>query len=544
MYDYIIVGAGSAGCVLARRLSEDESVSVLLIEAGGPDSDRTFRIPLATPKLFRSAHDWIYQTEAQVHLDERQIYWPRGKVLGGSSSLNLMVYIRGHASDYDGWCESGNPGWSYADVLPYFKKAERQQHGASRYHGDDGPLCVADPRSPNLLSRAFVEAGKQIGLVPNGDFNGETMEGIGIAQVTQKRGIRNSSADAYLRPALKRPNLTVLTHALVEQIVCENRRAVGVRYQQEGQTVQVRARREVLLCAGAVNSPQLLLLSGIGAGPQLRALDIEVVADLPGVGENLQDHLLVPVSYACLQPVSLAAASRKSNMLKFFLLRRGPLTSNIGEAGAFCKTRTELLAPDLEIAFTPAAFRNPGVHGFTLGSVVLAPKSRGRLFLQNNDPKTPPFIQPEYLTEAEDLDVLVAGVKLARRLARTPAFDVYRGDEVAPGPLVQTNQEIAAFVRRTATTVYHPAGTCKMGNDNMAVVDSALRIHGIEGLRVVDASIMPTLVRGHTNAAVIMLAEKAADLIKEAAPGGVQTDTSDEEESSQRRPVPSLHYGR
>lgn len=525
MYDYIIVGAGSAGCVLARRLSEDESVSVLLIEAGGRDADRTFRVPLATPKLFRSSHDWIYQTEAQARLDDRQIYWPRGKVLGGSSSINLMVYIRGHASDYNSWYGSGNPGWSYADVLPYFKKAERQQHGPSHYHGEDGPLFVADPRSPNILSRAFVEAGRQIGLVPNADFNGAKLEGVGIAQVTQKRGLRNSSADAYLRPVLKRPNLTVLTDALVQQIVCENRRAVGVRYQQGSQEVQVGARREVLLCAGAVNSPQILLLSGIGASQQLRALDIKVIADLPGVGENLQDHLLVPVSYACLRPVSLAAASKRSNLLKFLLLRRGPLTSNIGEAGAFCKTRADLPAPDLEIAFTPAAFRNPGVHGFTLGSVLLAPKSRGRLILKNNDPQTPPLIQPEYLTETEDLEILVAGVKLARSLARTSAFDEYRGTEVAPGPLVQSDQEIAAFVRKMATTVYHPAGTCKMGNDSMAVVDSALRVHGIEGLRVVDASIMPTLVRGHTNAAVIMLAEKAADLIKEAASGDIQANT-------------------
>lgn len=520
MYDYIIVGAGSAGCVLANRLTEDASVKVLLIEAGGADTNPEFRIPLAVSKLFMSPHDWAYQTEAQPQLNERQIFWPRGKVLGGSSSLNIMVYIRGQAYDYDQWAANGNSGWSYADVLPYFKKSEHQQRGASQYHGANGPLHVSDLRSPNVLSRAFVEAGVQTGLRRNDDFNGAVQEGVGLAQVTQKRGTRDSTADAYLRPALNRPNLNVITEALVQRILFEDRRAVGVSYKRQGQErqeEQAHATREVLLCAGAVNSPQLLLLSGVGAADQLQKFSIPVVADLPGVGENLQDHLLVPVGYACTRPVTLAAARSLSNLLKYRFFRRGPLTSNIGEAGGFYKTRQDLPVPDLEIAFTPAAFRNPKVHGFTIGSILLGPQSRGYIALRSPDPQQSPSIQPNYLQRAEDIEVLIAGVKLARRLAHAKAFDRYRGEEVSPGPQVQSDEDIAAFVRKIATTVYHPVGTCKMGTDALAVVDNTLRVHGVEALRVVDVSIMPTIVHGHTNADAIMIAEKAADLIKEAA---------------------------
>jgi len=525
MYDYIIVGAGSAGCVLAHRLTEDASLSVLLIEAGGQDAKPEFHIPIAFAKLFMSSYDWAYQTEPQPHLNDRPMYWPRGKVLGGSSSINIMVYIRGHEDDYNQWRASGNIGWGYTDVLPYFKKAERQQHGGSTYHGSAGPLHVADLRSPNVLSRAFIKAGMQFGLSRNDDFNGAVQEGIGIAQVTQKRGMRESTADAYLRPALKRPNLTVLTDALVQRIVFKDKRAVGVIYRKAEQEEQVCARREVLLAAGAINSPQLLLLSGVGSARQLQELDIPVVTHLPGVGENLQDHLLVPVSYTCTRPISLAAAPSLSNKLKFLLFRRGSLTSNIGEAGAFCKTRADLPAPDLEIAFTPAAFRNPKVHGFTFGSVGLTPRSRGYLALRSRDPQQAPSLRPNYLEHPEDIEILIEGVKLARKLAQARAFDPYRGIEVLPGPEVQSDQEIDAFIRKSATSGYHPIGTCKMGNDAMAVVDSNLRVRGVEGLRVVDVSIMPTLVRGHTNATAIMIAEKAADLIKEASHYDVQAET-------------------
>lgn len=517
MYDYIIVGAGSAGCVLANRLTEDPDVRVLLLEAGGPDDRPEIRMPIAFTKLFKTAYDWAYETQAQPQLKNRKIDWPRGKVLGGSSSINIMVYTRGSAYDYHQWSEGGNAGWSYADVLPYFKKAECQQDGGSSYHGATGPLHVADQRSPNILSRTFVEAGVEIGLPRNDDFNGETLEGVGLVQVTQKRGTRNSTADAYLRPALKRPNLTLHTDTLVQRIIFDDRRAVGVAYTRAGKEEQASAHQEVILCAGAINSPQLLLLSGVGPAEQLQALDLSVVAHLPGVGQNLQDHLLVPVCYTCSQPVSLAGAQSLKHFLNFVLFKKGPLTSNVGEAGAFYKTSQDLPAPDLEMAFTPLSFLDPTHHGYTFGPIGLSPKSRGSIALRSSDPQEAPLIEPHYLEDESDLATLIEGVKLARRLAQADAFAVYRGEEFAPGEQAQSDQEIAAFIRENATTVYHPVGTCKMGNDSMAVVDSQLRVRAVEGLRVVDASIMPTLIRGHTNAPTIMIAEKAADLIKEVS---------------------------
>lgn len=515
MYDYVIVGAGSAGCVLANRLSEDPSVRVLLIEAGSTDDKSEIHIPIAFAKLFQTPYDWAYMTEAQPHLKNRQIYWPRGKMLGGSSSMNIMVYIRGNELDYDQWRDEGNPGWGFADVLPYFKKAERQQRGASRYHGADGPMYVVDPRSPNILSRTFLQAGVQAGFSLNDDFNGATQEGVGLAQLTQKRGMRNSAADAYLRPALHRPNLVVMTDTPVQRILFEERRASGVLCIRDGEEEEIMARREVILCAGAINSPQLLLLSGVGPAEQLQAHGISVVAHLPGVGENLQDHLLVPVCYTCSRPVSLASAQSLVNLLKFILFKRGPLTSNIGEGVAFYKTQEGLAAPDLEMAFTPASYLDQQHHGFTLGPILLAPQSRGYLALNPSDPQQSPVLQPNYLEQPSDLQVLIDGVKLARRIASTQALAPYRGEEFSPGVQVQSDEEIAEFVREYATTVYHPVGTCKMGNDARAVVDSELRVRGVQNLRVVDASIMPTLVRGHTHAAAIMIAEKAADLMKD-----------------------------
>lgn len=516
MYDYIIVGAGSAGCVLANRLTEDPSVKVLLIEAGGPDTKQEIRMPIAFSKLFKTAYDWNYETEAQPQLNNRSVYWPRGKTLGGSSSINIMVYIRGNEHDYNQWRDSGNIGWGYIDVLPYFKKGERQQRGASAYHGSDGLLHVVDPRSPNRLSRTFIEAGVEIGLHRNDDFNGATQEGIGLAQVTQKRGLRNSTADAYLRPALSRSNLTVLTDAQAQRINFDGKRAVGVTYLQGGVEEQASACQEVLLCGGAINSPQLLLLSGVGPVDHLQDLAIPLITHLPGVGKNLQDHLLVPVCYTASRPVTLASAQSLSNLLKFLLFRRGPLTSNVGEAAAFYKTSKDLPAPDLEMAFTPLSFLDQG-HGFTFGPIGLSPKSRGYIALRSHDPQQSPLIQPNYLEQENDLEILIEGVKLARKLAHTHAFDPYRGKEFAPGSQAQSDQEIADFIRENATTVYHPVGTCKMGHDSMAVVDSELQVHGVERLRIVDASIMPTIVRGHTNAPAIMIAEKAADLIKEAS---------------------------
>jgi choline dehydrogenase len=522
MYDYIIVGAGSAGCVLANRLSEDSSVRVLLIEAGGTDNKPEIHIPIAFATLFQTAYDWAYVTEAQPHLQNRQIDWPRGKMLGGSSSMNIMVYIRGNELDYDQWRENGNAGWGYAEVLPYFRRAERQQRGASSYHGNDGPQYVADPRSPNILSRTFLKAGVEAGLPLNADFNGASQEGVGLAQLTQKRGMRNSTADAYLRPALRRPNLVVLTDTLVQRVLFEGKRASGVACVRQGEEEEIYASQEVILCAGAINSPQLLLLSGLGPAEQLQDQGIAVLSDLPGVGENLQDHLLVPVCYTCTRPVSLASAKNLGNLLKFLLFKKGPLTSNIGEAGAFYKTRQDLPAPDLEMAFTPVSYLDQEHHGFTLGPILLAPESRGYLALRSPDVHQSPLIQPNYLDQQADLEVLIAGVKLARCLAETRALAPYRGEEFAPGSQVQSAEEIADFIRASATTVYHPVGTCKMGNDVRAVVDSELRVRGVHNLRVVDASIMPTLVRGHTNAAAIMIAEKAADLIRDVAQDSVQ----------------------
>ncbi|HEY1348624.1 MAG TPA: choline dehydrogenase [Ktedonobacteraceae bacterium] len=514
MYDYIIVGAGSAGCVLANRLTEDPQVKVLLLEAGGQDDRPEIHLPIAFTKLFQTACDWAYETQPQPRLHDRSLSWPRGKVLGGCSSINIMVYTRGSAQDYDQWSASGNAGWGYADVLPYFKKAERQQDGASLYHGGTGPLHVVNQQSPNVLSRTFVKAGVEIGLARNDDFNGETLQGVGLVQVTQKRGMRQSTADAYLRPALKRANLTLQTDAHVQRVLFEDGRASGVAYTRGGKEERASARREVILSAGAINSPQLLLLSGVGPAEHLQALDLPVLAHLPGVGQNLQDHLLVPVCYTCTRPVSLAGAQSFRHLLNFLLFKKGPLTSNVGEAAAFYKTSEDLSAPDLEMAFTPLSFLDPTHHGYTFGPIGLAPQSRGYLALRSRDPQQAPLIEPHYLEEESDLETLIAGVKLARRLAKTEAFAAYRGTEFAPGAQAQSDQEIAEFIGSQATTVYHPVGTCRMGNDPLAVVDSQLRVRAVEGLRVVDASIMPTLIHGHPNAPVIMIAEKAADVIK------------------------------
>lgn len=519
MYDYIIIGAGSAGCVLANRLSEDATVKVLLLEAGGPDHKWEIHIPAVFVRLFKTAYDWNYHTEAQPHLNNRCLYWPRGKVLGGSSSLNAMIYIRGNQADYDHWAELGNKTWSFAEVLPYFKKAENQEGGASAQHGIGGPLNVAQLIDPNPLTYAFIQAGIDCGLIHNPDFNGPRQEGVGFYQVTQKEGRRHSVAVAYLKPALKRPNLTVKTQAQVVGLSCQRRRVTEVTYKQHGLVQRISAGQEVILCGGAVNSPQLLLLAGIGPADDLRRLNIPVVMDLPGVGQNLQDHPIVNVAYACTQAISLTNAKKITSFARYYFTRRGALTSNIAEAGGFIKSHTAAPLPDIQFHFTPAyfikhGFIQPAGHGFTISPTLIQPQSRGYLTLRSPDPFAAPRIQPNYCAEAADLAALVVGVKWARRLAAASAFDPYRGQEHRHSASARSEATLREFIRNHAETLYHPVGTCKMGTDPLAVVDPHLRVYGWEGLRVVDASIMPTIVGGNTNAPTVMIAEKAADLIR------------------------------
>lgn len=522
MYDYIIVGAGSAGCVLANRLSENAQTSVLLLEAGSDDREQKIHIPAAFSQLFKTSYDWAYYTEEEPQMANRKMYWPRGKVLGGSSSINAMIYIRGHRHDYDAWRAEGNEGWAYADVLPYFKKAENQERGADEYHGVGGPLNVADMRYVNPLSRAFVEACLETGMPANNDFNGAVNEGAGIFQTTQKNGTRWSTVNAYLKPALQRSNLTVRTQTQVARVLIENGRATGVVYLANGQTETVRANREVLICGGAINSPQILMLSGVGPAAHLQEMGIEVVVDLPGVGENLQDHLASGAAYHSTKPISLANAQRPGNLLNYLLFKKGPFASTIAEAGAFVKTNPDAPAPDIQYHFAPTFFKAHGFepvegHGFTIAPTLLHPTSRGRIRLRSTDPTAYPVIQANYLSTEEDAQVMLAGLKLAHEIAHTRAFAPFLGAELEPGTWKRSDSEVLQVLGESSETLYHPAGTCKMGNDAQAVVDAQLRVHGIQGLRVIDASIMPTVIGGNTNAPTIMIAEKAADMIRQPA---------------------------
>ena len=520
MYDYIIVGAGSAGCVLANRLSEDADISVLLLEAGGSDTKQEIHIPAAFSKLFKTPYDWGYFTEPEPAMADRPMFWPRGRVLGGSSSINAMIYIRGHRNDYDGWRDLGNDGWGYDDVLPYFRKSENQERGASEYHGVGGPLNVADLTHRNPITAAFIEACVEMGIPANPDFNGALQEGAGYYQVTQKKGMRWSAVNGYLKPALHRPNLTVRTATMVTRIEIEQGRATGVSYVKDGKAESVRATREVLICGGAINSPQLLMLSGLGPADHLQSLGIAVVADLPGVGRNLQDHLLAGVAMRSTKPITMEKAQSPGSILNYLLFRKGPLSLNIAEAGAFIKLRADAPNPDIQFLMAPAIFIDHGFHkpdgcGFSLGPALLRPRSRGSLMLRSAAPIDPPVIHANYLADDDDRQMMVDAMRVAIDISQAKAFSPFQGGMYIGDPTM-SDAELTRFLGQYAQTNYHPVGTCKMGGDAMAVVDAQLRVRGVEGLRVVDGSIMPAIVSGNTNAPIIMIAEKAADMIKRA----------------------------
>jgi choline dehydrogenase len=517
MYDYVIVGAGSAGCTLAARLSEDPDVSVLLVEAGPPDTKQNIQVPAAFGTLFKTDVDWDYATAPEEGCNGRMMYLPRGKVFGGSSSLNAMVYIRGSRADYDGWRDAGNPGWGYDDLLPYFKRSEDNERGESEYHGADGPLSVSESRSRNPMADAFVEAALHAGHPANEDFNGADQDGFGLYQVTQRGGTRCSTAVAYLHPALDRPNLTVESRLQVHRLLLEGTRATGIVGERFGEPTELRAEREVILCAGAYNSPQLLMLSGIGPAEHLATRQIDVVADLPGVGANLQDHVVAGVIFTTEEPVSLILGAEPEAQALFEAEGRGPLSSNVAESGGFWRSRKDLPAPDLQFHCAPVMFVDEGLgdpiaHGITYSGCLLTPQSRGTVKLRSDDPTAKPWINHRFYSEAEDLSVMLDSLRMSLELSRQPALQPYcREPYVVPAS--DSEADLRAHVSRHSQTLYHPVGTCAMGTGPDAVVDPELRVRGIDGLRVVDASVMPVIPRGNTNAPTIALAERASDLI-------------------------------
>jgi choline dehydrogenase len=529
-FDYIIVGAGSAGCVLANRLSADPKNRVLLVEAGGKDTNPWIHIPAGFYRnIYHPDFTWQFETEPLAELGGRRMIWPRGKVLGGSSSINGLIYIRGQRQDFDLWRQLGNAGWSYEDVLPYFRRAEHQERGADAHHGTGGPLCVSDLRARHELHDGFIAAAVEAGYPKNDDFNGAEQDGVGPLQLTVRNMRRCSAAVAYLRPAMKRPNLKVEIRALAHRVLFDGRRAVGLEYAQNGVLHRVRARREVLLAGGAINSPQLLQLSGVGPGELLQQYGIPVVHELPGVGENLQDHVNTRIVYRVRRANTLNEISRSwwrqaRAGLEYVLARRGALMMGAAPIGLFVRTREGLDSPDVQYQFLAGSFVKPGeaMHDFPgcqATCIPCRPESRGWLRIRSPDPAAPPAIQPNYLATQGDKDTLVAGLRIARKVFESPAMAALVAGEVLPGKATETDAQWLAHIAANAGTTFHPTSTCLMGGDERAVVDTELRVRGTEGLRVIDASVMPTVVSGNTNATVIMIAEKGADLVLAARAG-------------------------
>jgi len=530
-FDYVIVGAGSAGCVLANRLSAHGRHTVLLLEAGPPDTYPWIHIPIGYAKtMFNPKVNWCFYTEPDPGMNGRSIYWPRGKTLGGSSSINGLISIRGQRQDYDRWAAAGNAGWSYADVLPYFKRLEHAPFGNPVFHGTNGPLWCSPIGRRHELIEAIIAGAGELGIPRNADFNGADQEGAGYYHLSTKRGWRCSTATAYLRPARRRANLRVETRARATRLVVDGKRADGVIYRQRGEELTARARREVLLCAGALQSPQLLQLSGIGAPSLLHQFGIPIVHELRGVGENLQDHLQARVIFECTRPITtnddLRSWWRMMKMgMEYVLTRGGPMAIGINQGGIFARAVAGAAQPDVQfhVATLSSDMAGSPTHpfsGFTLSICQLRPESRGSVRIQSIDPLEPPAMQSNYLSTANDRATLIAGIRLARRLAATRALAPYVKAEYRPGPAAQSDDDLLEFAKNTGGTIFHPSGTCKMGDigrDSLAVVDSELKVHGVSALRVVDCSVMPTLVSGNTNVPVVMIAEKAADHILAAA---------------------------